>query len=145
MICTVIFCLVFTAPAKLRIELRAKISQYRNRCFSIVDWGSSDTTDWNRCTQRSWTDEFRQAPSVCSVTHDVIEQESVFERVLCKFSNFLYNILFYILFREYETLSNGRFLWLLKRTAMSRLEKEYGSKGDIPIFDYCSEGDVMEH
>ena len=33
MICTVIFCLVFTAPAKWRIELRAKIGQYRNRCF----------------------------------------------------------------------------------------------------------------
>ena len=28
-----IFCLVFTAPAKWRIELRAKIGQYRNRCF----------------------------------------------------------------------------------------------------------------
>ena len=34
MICTVIFCLVFTAPAKWRIELRAKIGQYRNRCFN---------------------------------------------------------------------------------------------------------------
>ena len=33
MICTAIFCLVFTAPAKWRIELRAKIGQYRNRCF----------------------------------------------------------------------------------------------------------------
>ena len=33
MICTVIFCLVFTAPAKGRVELRAKICQYRNRCF----------------------------------------------------------------------------------------------------------------
>ena len=33
MICTVIFCLVFTAPAKWRVELRAKIYQYRNRCF----------------------------------------------------------------------------------------------------------------
>ena len=35
MICTVIFCLVFTAPAKWRIELRAKIGQYRNRCFEL--------------------------------------------------------------------------------------------------------------
>ena len=35
MICTVIFCLVFTAPAKWRIELRAKIGQYRNRYFII--------------------------------------------------------------------------------------------------------------
>ena len=34
MICTVIFCLVFTAPAKWRVELRAKIGQYRNRCFT---------------------------------------------------------------------------------------------------------------
>ena len=33
MICTVIFCLVFTAPAKRRVELRAKIGQYRNRCL----------------------------------------------------------------------------------------------------------------
>ena len=33
MICTVIFCLVFTAPAKWRVELRAKIGQYRNRCL----------------------------------------------------------------------------------------------------------------
>ena len=32
MICTVIFGLVFTAPAKWRVELRAKIGQYRNRC-----------------------------------------------------------------------------------------------------------------
>ena len=30
------FCLVFTAPAKWRIELRAKLGQYRNRCFCIV-------------------------------------------------------------------------------------------------------------
>ena len=34
MICTVIFCLVFTAPAKWRVELRAKIGQYRYRCFA---------------------------------------------------------------------------------------------------------------
>ena len=27
------FCLVFTAPAKWRVELRVKIGQYRNRCF----------------------------------------------------------------------------------------------------------------
>ena len=27
------FCLVFTASAKWRLELRAKIGQYRNRCF----------------------------------------------------------------------------------------------------------------
>ena len=27
------FCLSFTAPAKWRIELWAKIGQYRNRCF----------------------------------------------------------------------------------------------------------------
>ena len=33
MICTVIFCLVFTAPEKWRVELRAKIGQYRNICF----------------------------------------------------------------------------------------------------------------
>ena len=37
MICTVIFCLVFTAPAKWRIELRAKIGQYRNRCFKWIN------------------------------------------------------------------------------------------------------------
>ena len=35
MICTVIFCLVFTALAKWRVELRAKIGQYRNRCFPL--------------------------------------------------------------------------------------------------------------
>ena len=29
--CTVIFWLVFTAPAKLEVELRAKIGHYRNR------------------------------------------------------------------------------------------------------------------
>ena len=29
------FCLVFTAPAKWRIELRAKIGQYRNRCLLL--------------------------------------------------------------------------------------------------------------
>ena len=29
-----IFCLVFTASAKGRVELRAKIGQYRNRCFN---------------------------------------------------------------------------------------------------------------
>ena len=34
LICTVIFCLVFTASAKWRVELRAKIGQYRNRCFN---------------------------------------------------------------------------------------------------------------
>ena len=33
LILTVIFCLVFTAPAKWRVELRAKIGHYRNRCF----------------------------------------------------------------------------------------------------------------
>ena len=32
---TVIFCLVFTAPPKLRVEFRAKIGHYRNRCFGI--------------------------------------------------------------------------------------------------------------
>ena len=35
LILTVIFCLVFTAPAKWRVELRAKIGHYRNRCFKI--------------------------------------------------------------------------------------------------------------
>ena len=30
----IIFGLVFTAPAKWRVELRTKISQYRNRCFT---------------------------------------------------------------------------------------------------------------
>ena len=35
MICTVIFCLVFTAPAKWRVELRAKICQDRNRCLRL--------------------------------------------------------------------------------------------------------------
>ena len=33
LICVVIFCLVFTASAKWRVELRAKIGQYRNRSF----------------------------------------------------------------------------------------------------------------
>ena len=33
MICTVIFGMVFTAPAKWRVELRAKTGQYRNRCL----------------------------------------------------------------------------------------------------------------
>ena len=31
LILTVIFCLVFTAPANWRVELRAKIGHYRNR------------------------------------------------------------------------------------------------------------------
>ena len=33
-ICTVSFWLVFTAPAKLEVELRAKIGHYRNRSLS---------------------------------------------------------------------------------------------------------------
>ena len=36
LICTVIFCLVFTASAKWRVELRAKIGHYRNRCFVLL-------------------------------------------------------------------------------------------------------------
>ena len=35
LICTVICGLVFTASAKWRLELRAKIGQYRNRCFNL--------------------------------------------------------------------------------------------------------------
>ena len=35
LIWTVIFCLVFTAPEKWRVELRAKTGHYRNRCFEI--------------------------------------------------------------------------------------------------------------
>ena len=38
LILTVIFCLVFTAPAKWRVELRAKIGHYRNRCLTIVNF-----------------------------------------------------------------------------------------------------------
>ena len=30
------FCLVFTASAKWRVELRAKIGHYRNRCFDYL-------------------------------------------------------------------------------------------------------------
>ena len=30
-------CLVFTAPAKLRVELRAKIGNYRNRCYHDLE------------------------------------------------------------------------------------------------------------
>ena len=30
------FCLVFTVSAKLRVELRAKIGHYRNRCFMTL-------------------------------------------------------------------------------------------------------------
>ena len=33
LIWTVIFCLVFTAPEKWRVELRAKTGHYRNRCL----------------------------------------------------------------------------------------------------------------
>ena len=33
LILTIIFCLVFTAPANWRVELRAKIGHYRNRCL----------------------------------------------------------------------------------------------------------------
>ena len=29
------FCLAFTAPAKLRVKLRAKSGHYRNRCFEL--------------------------------------------------------------------------------------------------------------
>ena len=36
LICTVIFCLLFTAPAKWRLELRAKIGHYGNRCFGVI-------------------------------------------------------------------------------------------------------------
>ena len=34
---TVIFCLVFTAPANWRVELRAKIGHYRNRCLDGLE------------------------------------------------------------------------------------------------------------
>ena len=37
LIWTVNFCLVFTAPAKWRVELRAKIGQYSNRCFASFE------------------------------------------------------------------------------------------------------------
>ena len=33
LIYTIIFCLVFTAPEKWRVELRAKTGHYRNRCL----------------------------------------------------------------------------------------------------------------
>ena len=36
-----IFCLVFTAPAKWRVELRAKIGHYRNRCFRYKKYSNS--------------------------------------------------------------------------------------------------------
>ena len=36
LIWTVIFCLVFTAPEKWKVELRAKTAHYRNRCFDIL-------------------------------------------------------------------------------------------------------------
>ena len=36
LIWTVISCLVFTAPEKWRMELRAKTGHYRNRCFYII-------------------------------------------------------------------------------------------------------------
>ena len=35
LILTVIFCLVFTAPANWRVELRAKIGHYRNSCLDM--------------------------------------------------------------------------------------------------------------
>ena len=35
LIYTGIFCLVFTALAKLRVKLRAKIGLYGNRCFEL--------------------------------------------------------------------------------------------------------------
>ena len=38
LICTVIFCLVLTASAKWRVELRAKIGHYRNRCFGDISF-----------------------------------------------------------------------------------------------------------
>ena len=42
LICTVIFCLVFTAPEKWRVELRAKNGHYRKRSFAHwLDMGSS--------------------------------------------------------------------------------------------------------
>ena len=31
------FCLVFTAPEKWRVELRAKTGHYRNRCFADME------------------------------------------------------------------------------------------------------------
>ena len=36
------FCLVFTASPKWRVELRAKIDHYRNRCFISVTMFDSD-------------------------------------------------------------------------------------------------------
>ena len=42
LIWTVISCLVFTAPEKWRVELRAKTGHYRNRCFSRITYISSE-------------------------------------------------------------------------------------------------------
>ena len=36
LIYTIIFCLVFNAPEKWRVELRAKTGHYRNRCFDSL-------------------------------------------------------------------------------------------------------------
>ena len=33
-----VFCLVFTAPAKWRVDLRAKIGRYRNTFFREIDF-----------------------------------------------------------------------------------------------------------
>ena len=36
LICTAIFVLVFTASPKWKVELRAKIGHYRNRCLHLI-------------------------------------------------------------------------------------------------------------
>ena len=58
MICTVIFCLVFTAPAKWRIELRAKIGQYRNRCLSSSEF-VYNILHWRLCYSQ-WSCRWKQ-------------------------------------------------------------------------------------
>ena len=45
LIWTVIFCLVFTPSAKWRVELWAKIGQYRNRCFIYQVYSITDLVD----------------------------------------------------------------------------------------------------
>ena len=50
------FCLVFTAPEKWRVELRAKTGHYGNRCFTTMNnTGKNDTEKkWKKFKANVW-------------------------------------------------------------------------------------------
>ena len=73
MICTVIFCLVFTAPAKRSVQLRAKISQYRNRCLhDSIQHLCPHASRWCSGMTLAWHGEgpgFETQTILCSISY----------------------------------------------------------------------------